>query len=119
VLASFTNHAADMDGRALRGWPRQRGCDSEAGQDQDVGFSHSRRWIVNASLSVVRRARFQDIRRFRFNQRGRKDCSPLSGHESLPELYKCGVATFKERPEGVVRKINHSAWCLCTADWEP
>src|ERR1700739_396306 len=50
---------------------------------------------------------------------GETNCSPLSGHESLPELYKCGVATFKERPEGVVRKINHSAWCLCTAGWEP
>ena len=26
--------------------------------------------------------------------------SPLPAHESLPELYKRGVATFKERAEG-------------------
>jgi hypothetical protein len=41
--------------------------------------------------------------------------SALPAHESLPELYKRGVATFKERAEGVVRKINHSARCLRTA----
>src|SRR5271165_1191398 len=45
--------------------------------------------------------------------------SPLPAHESLPELYKRGVATFKERAEGVVRKVNHSARCLHTAGWEP
>jgi len=45
--------------------------------------------------------------------------SPLPSHESLPELYKRGVATFKERAEGVVRKVNHAARCLRTAAWEP
>ena len=40
-------------------------------------------------------------------------------HESLPQIGQCGVATFKERAEGVVRKVNHSARCLRTAGWEP
>jgi len=50
---------------------------------------------------------------------GETNCSSLPAQESLPELYKRGVATFKERAEGVVRKINRSARCLCTAGWEP
>ena len=35
-----------------------------------------------------------------------------------PQIGQCGVATFKERAEGVVRKVNHSARCLRTAVWE-
>ena len=50
---------------------------------------------------------------------GETNRSPLAGRESLPELGKRCVATFKERAEGVVRKINHSARCLRTAGWKP
>jgi len=35
-----------------------------------------------------------------------------------PQIGQCGVATFKERAERVVRKVNHSARCLRTAVWE-
>ena len=36
-----------------------------------------------------------------------------------PQIGQCGVSTFKERAEGVVRKVNHSARCLRTTGWEP
>jgi hypothetical protein len=36
-----------------------------------------------------------------------------------PQIGQCGVATFKERAEGVVRKINHPPQCFRTAGWKP
>ena len=50
---------------------------------------------------------------------GETNRSPLPSHESLPELYKRGIATFKERSQGGIRKIGDPARRLCTAGWEP
>jgi hypothetical protein len=50
---------------------------------------------------------------------GETNRSPPASHELLPELYKRGVATFKERTQGVVRKIHRSARCLRIAGWAP
>src|SRR5208282_4396106 len=41
---------------------------------------------------------------------GETDRSPPASPESLPELSQRGIATFKERTQGVIRKIAHSAW---------
>src|SRR5271156_4442531 len=45
---------------------------------------------------------------------GETNNSPLVTLE-LPELYKRGVATFKERTQGVVRKIDNPVWRLGAA----
>jgi hypothetical protein len=40
------------------------------------------------------------------------NCSPLSGRESLPELDKRSVATFKKRAEGEIWQIGHAQYRL-------
>jgi hypothetical protein len=42
----------------------------------------------------------------------------MAASQPPPQIDQRGVATFKQRAEGVVRKVNHSAWCLHTAVWE-
>src|SRR5258708_7936719 len=42
----------------------------------------------------------------------------ISGRESLLELDKRGDATFKEWPQGVVRKIGDPPCCLGAARWK-
>src|SRR4029077_19620826 len=50
---------------------------------------------------------------------GETNHSPPTRHESLPEIYKLNIATFKERTQGVVRKIGDPAWRFGAAGWEP